>query len=79
MNDQVNLLAASKEFNLEQHLNTIGINIVNVNCTYCNEPHSDKDEWCYRPHKTHLCEHCGKEFTIEGLSKSVSNPVLTDA
>lgn len=80
VNDQVNqsLLAPSKpkEFNLERHLTQIGITIDNVNCTVCHLPHSDKDEWCYRPHLTHLCEHCGSEF--EGNLKGVSYPLLTD-
>lgn len=64
------------DFNLIRHLTNLGIKIDNVNCTFCGMPHSDKDEWCYKPHKTHLCEHCNELF--EGNLKGVSNPVLTD-
>ena len=47
----------------------------NVICPRCFHPHIDLDEWAIKPHKTHLCQHCGNLF--EGTYKAVSNPSFT--
>lgn len=31
-------------------------------CPYCKEKHVDRGEWSTTPHRTHLCEHCGKKW-----------------
>ena len=30
-----------------------------LHCPKCHAQHIDRNEWATRPHKTHLCEHCG--------------------
>jgi hypothetical protein len=37
-----------------------------INCPHCGKRHVDSGEWGMRLHHTHLCEHCGKTFRIEG-------------
>lgn len=44
-----------------------------VRCTYCNEPHLDKDWFSVHAHQRHLCAGCGKTFRDD--SRSVGNPV----
>lgn len=34
-------------------------------CTKCGKRHVDRGEWASRLHRTHLCESCKEEFTIE--------------
>lgn len=41
-------------------------------CPSCGKPHSDIDEWALKPHKTHLCLHCGALF--EADFKGVCRP-----
>lgn len=31
-----------------------------LNCAYCGTRHIDADEWATRPHRSHLCAHCGR-------------------
>ncbi len=31
-------------------------------CPYCHFEHIDRDEWAMKPHRTHLCEHCGERW-----------------
>lgn len=33
-------------------------------CLHCGKPHVDRGEWATRIHRTHLCEHCGKEWSL---------------
>ena len=33
-----------------------------LNCPSCAEPHVDIGEWATRPHKTHQCQKCGREW-----------------
>ena len=33
-----------------------------LNCPQCSKQHIDRDEWAARPHRTHLCEHCGYKW-----------------
>lgn len=47
----------------------------NVVCPRCFNLHSDVDKWALKPHKIHLCEHCGNLF--EGTYKAVSHPCFT--
>lgn len=35
-----------------------------IQCPRCNRYHVDREEWYYRPHHTHLCEHCGNEWDL---------------
>ena len=32
-------------------------------CPRCDKRHVDRGEWETRPHRTHRCEHCGREWT----------------
>lgn len=41
-----------------------------LSCPKCGKAHYDIDEWAIKPHKTHLCLHCGELF--EGSFKGVS-------
>lgn len=50
----------------------VGIVIEDLDCPECSMPHEDINEWSVRPHKTHLCLHCGALF--EGSVKAVSRP-----
>ena len=51
------------------------IPVENVVCPRCFQLHVDVDKWALKPHKTHLCEHCGNLF--EGTCKAVSYPSFT--
>jgi Domain of unknown function (DUF3850) len=53
---------------------SISIPIEDVTCSSCKRKHFDIGEWAVKPHKTHLCRHCGTEF--EGTVKGVSRPIL---
>lgn len=44
-----------------------------VICTYCAEPHLDKDWFSVHPHGRHLCAACGRIF--KDTIKSVGNPI----
>lgn len=33
-----------------------------LRCPTCGGVHVDRDEWATRPHRTHLCEHCGGKW-----------------
>lgn len=33
-----------------------------IRCTFCGRFHVDREEWAHKPHHTHLCEHCDREF-----------------
>lgn len=35
-----------------------------LHCPHCHRRHIDHGAWSVTPHKTHLCEHCGKEFDV---------------
>lgn len=35
---------------------------VEMRCPHCGRFHVDREEWLHRPHHTHLCEHCYREF-----------------
>lgn len=33
-----------------------------LRCPACGGVHVDRGRWARRPHKTHLCEHCGRTW-----------------
>lgn len=33
-----------------------------LSCEHCHASHVDRNEWATRPHRTHLCEHCGAKW-----------------
>lgn len=33
-----------------------------LHCPKCQMKHIDRDEWMFRPHRTHKCENCGHEW-----------------
>lgn len=35
-----------------------------LRCPRCGRFHVDREEWAWRPHHTHLCEHCDHEFEV---------------
>jgi len=35
-----------------------------IYCYFCGARHIDKNEWAKKPHHTHLCETCGKQFDV---------------
>ena len=47
----------------KNHKPAVFISLV-INCPHCGKTHVDRGEWEDRPHHTHLCEHCGKEFEV---------------
>ena len=51
------------------------LTVENVVCPRCFQLHTDVDEMALKPHKIHLCEHCGNLF--EGTYKAVSHPCFT--
>src|SRR5690606_31980810 len=55
----------------------LGIRTEQVICTYCGQPHLDKDWFSLYPHTRHLCASCGKHF--KDSKKSVGNPIAAIA
>jgi hypothetical protein len=33
-----------------------------LHCPACGKAHVDRGVWATRPHRTHLCEHCGETW-----------------
>jgi len=50
----------------------IQIQVEDLNCPKCEQPHTDIDQWAIDPHRTHLCLHCGELF--KGSVRGVSRP-----
>lgn len=54
--------------NKKQHIESVLQQIkdkskeIEVNCPRCHRKHVDKHFWEYRPHKTHYCFYCNKEW-----------------
>jgi hypothetical protein len=53
----------------------------NLRCETCHAQHVDRGEWALRPHKRHLCAHCGRvwePFEAQGYDYSfgVESPPL---
>jgi hypothetical protein len=44
-----------------------------VTCSYCGEPHLDRDWFSVHPHRRHLCAGCGRHF--RDTEASVGNPI----
>jgi transposase-like protein len=51
-----------------------GRDLVTVFCTHCGRAHLDNDYFAVKPHRKHLCHHCGREFLH--TERRVSNPVV---
>ena len=52
--------------------------VVSLKCPVCGEPHFDKYDHGFNPHKLHVCEYCGAEFPSPGRRKLVvSNPLVS--
>jgi len=37
---------------------------VTIFCPFCHGQHLDEGKYAIKPHKTHLCFHCGKKFKV---------------
>lgn len=53
----------------------LGLAMDSLVCPACGRRHLDAGRFAVRPHKIHLCEHCGTKFP--GPRSSVSNPILS--
>jgi hypothetical protein len=51
-----------------------GLNLKDLRCPHCGEPHLDLDEFSVRPHNDHLCLRCRLPFQDSELS--VGNPII---
>jgi hypothetical protein len=49
-----------------------GLSCSQVQCTHCGQAHLDEDLFSVRPHRKHLCEHCGRYF--HDRTAAVGNP-----
>lgn len=62
---------------VQKSFSFLGKYIVSLNCPNCGKDHFDVEENAFKPHKTHLCEHCGEEFKDNTRFKGVvSNPLV---
>jgi len=52
----------------------IGRNVEALVCPHCKKVHLDKDIFAVKPHKRHLCHHCGRFF--DDVKQGISNPVV---
>ena len=52
----------------------IGRNVDSLICPHCRKVHLDKDVFAVKPHKRHLCHHCGRFFN--DVKRGISNPVI---
>ncbi len=51
--------------------------IISLNCPNCLLDHFDQDENAFKPHKNHICEHCGHTFQDKTRYMGVvSNPIF---
>lgn len=41
---------------------------MHLTCPKCMQVHVDREVWATRPHKTHLCEHCGNLWRPHGYA-----------
>jgi len=63
-------------YKINDYSNWIVVNyIINAKmtifCTFCNAQHIDDGSYALKPHKQHLCFHCGKKFFISKASIGV--------
>lgn len=42
-------------------------------CPHCNGQHIDEGVYAIKPHKRHLCFHCGKKFLVSKANIGVMN------
>ncbi len=42
-------------------------------CPYCHRQHIDEGKYAIKPHKFHLCFHCGKKFKAAKPTIGVRN------
>lgn len=52
----------------------IGRRVDGLMCPHCRKVHLDKDMFAVKPHRRHLCHHCGRFFN--DVRPSISNPVM---
>lgn len=52
----------------------IGKNVKSLVCPHCRKAHLDKDAFAIKPHRRHLCHHCGRFF--DDIQRGISNPVV---
>lgn len=51
--------------------------IKSFNCLHCHSPHFSSGEASFTPGKTHVCNHCQKEFQSKGRLKNIiGNPLI---
>jgi len=66
-----------KHLMAQQALSYLTNKVVSLRCPCCGEDHFDREELAFRPHKQHLCEHCGVHFETPGRRRVVvSNPLV---
>ena len=66
-----------KHLMAQQALVYLRTKIVSLRCPGCRGQHFDRGELAFRPHKNHVCEHCGTEFETPGTRRLVvSNPLV---
>lgn len=41
-----------------------------LRCPECGMQHVDREAWEVRPHRTHLCEHCGHHWTPDPMRRT---------
>ncbi len=46
---------------------------VTIFCPFCHGQHLDSGKYAIRPHKVHLCFHCGKKFKVAKPTIGVKN------
>ena len=46
---------------------------VAIFCSFCNGQHIDEGKYAIKPHKIHLCFHCGKKFKVARPNIGVRN------
>ncbi len=44
---------------------------VTIFCPFCQSQHINKGKYVIKPHKLHLCFHCGKKFKVTKPTISV--------
>ena len=46
---------------------------VTIFCPFCHGQHLDSGKYSIKPHKVHLCFHCGKKFKVAKPTIGVKN------
>jgi len=46
---------------------------VTIYCPHCNGQHIDEGKYAIKPHRLHLCFHCGKKFKVAKPTIGVRN------